>query len=253
MKKNPSLLRSWPDMGPLKLAIHHDLFPLSCVQRCLWAQSLCETIHSWPGGLFILLDYISHQKGSEGTSLGKGLQGAAVDKQSLNSWWSGPLRGQWSSLLKPLVRRRLFSHSPCWLHKAKVLYDCLQARLFCFVLFCLSCSLTHSCSFYFLSMDLQKILLKPEGDMILSWLLSCTVHWGLADVQLCLLFPGHILISGTLKFLSLERACTSQSLIAVVGRWITPKAFVWQTEPVAIVHMLKKPYGWNQFDLVLII
>lgn len=181
-----------------------------------------------------------------------GLKGPAVDKQSFNSWWSGPLRGQWSSLLKPLVRHRLFSHSPCWLHKAKVLCDCLQALLFCFVLFCLSCSLTHSCSF-FLSMELQKILVKPEGDMILSWLLSCAVHWGLADVQLCLLFPGHIPISGTLKFLSMERACTLPSLITAVGRWITPKAFVWQIEPVAIVHMLKKPYGWNQFDLVLII
>lgn len=79
--------------------------------------------------------------------------------------------------------------------------------------------------------------------MMVSWLLSCTVHWGLADFQLCLLFPGHIPISGTLKLLSPERACTLLSLMTAVGRRITLQAFVWQIEPVAIVHMLKKPYG----------
>lgn len=181
-----------------------------------------------------------------------GLKGPAVDKQSFNSWWSGPLRGQWSSLLKPLVWHCLSSHSPCWLHKAKVLCDCLQARLFCFVL---SVSFSYSLLlfFFFLYMELQKILVKLEKDMVLSWLLSCTVRWGLADVQLCLLFPGHIPISSTLRFLSLERACTLPSPIAAVGRWITLKAFVWQIKPVAIVHVLKKPYGRNQFDLVLII
>lgn len=63
-----------------------------------------------------------------------GSKGPSVDKLSFNSWWSGPPRGQWSPLLKPLVRRRLSSLSPCWLHKAKVLCDHLQALLFCFVL-----------------------------------------------------------------------------------------------------------------------
>lgn len=67
--------------------------------------------------------------------------------------------------------------------------------------------------------------------------------WGLADFQLCLLFPGHIPISGTLKLLSPEHACTLLSLMTAVGRWITLQAFVWQIGPVAIVYMLKKPYG----------
>lgn len=116
-----------------------------------------------------------------------GLKGPAADKQSFNSWWSGPLRGQRSSLLKPLVRHCLSSHSPCWLREAKVLCDCLQARLLCFLL---SAMLSYSLLpvFFSFSVNLQKILVKPEGDMIPSWLLSCTVHWGLADVQLCLLF-----------------------------------------------------------------
>lgn len=64
----------------------------------------------------------------------RGLEGACVDKQSFNSWWSGPSRGQWSPLLKPLVRHCLSSLTPCWLHKAKVLCDRLQTLLFCFVL-----------------------------------------------------------------------------------------------------------------------
>lgn len=62
-----------------------------------------------------------------------GLKGPAVDKQSVNSRWSGPPRGQWSPSLKPLVWHCVSSLSPCWLHKAKVLCDCLQAPLFCFV------------------------------------------------------------------------------------------------------------------------
>lgn len=63
-----------------------------------------------------------------------GSKGPSVDKLSFNSWWSGPPRGQRSPLLKPLVWRCLSSLSPCWLHKAKVLCDHLQALLFCFVL-----------------------------------------------------------------------------------------------------------------------
>lgn len=77
-----------------------------------------------------------------------GLKGPAVDKQSFNSWWSGPPRGQWSPLLKPLVRHCLSSLSPCWLHKAKVLCDRLQALLFCFVL---SVSFSNSLLLFFFS------------------------------------------------------------------------------------------------------
>lgn len=87
--------------------------------------------------------------------------------------------------------------------------------------------------------------------MIVSWLFCCAVSWGLAVVQLCLLFPGHIPISGTLKFLSLERARTMPSLMTAVGRWIALQAFVWQIQPVSIVHVLKKPYGGDQIDLAL--
>lgn len=76
-----------------------------------------------------------------------GLKGPAVDKQSFNSWWSGPPRGPWSPLLKPLVRHCLSSLSPCWLYKAKVLCDGLQAALFCFV--CLFLLLTWALFFSF--------------------------------------------------------------------------------------------------------
>lgn len=210
---------------------------------------------------------MSHQIGSEGTLLGRSLQGARRGLLYTNNLLavgevvhgedSDPLyENHLSDIVSPLS-------PPCWLHKAKVLCDSLQALLFCFVLFCLSLSLTHSCSFFFFFFsplsfpwDCSRFLGGLEGGdviLIVSWLCSCTVRWGLADVQLCLLFPGHIPISGTLKFLSPERACTLPSLMTAVGRWITLQAFVWQFQPVAIVHVLKKPHGRDQFDLVLII
>lgn len=112
-----------------------------------------------------------------------GLKGAAVDNQSFSSWWSGPRRGQWSVLWKTLVQYCLSTLPPCWLCKTKVLFDRLQApSLFCFV--CLFPSL--------ILVLVQKILGGLEGNMIGSWLLSCTLGWGLAHVQLCLFFPGHI-------------------------------------------------------------
>ena len=179
-----------------------------------------------------------------------GSKGPSVDKLSFNSWWSGPPRGQWSPLLKPLVRRRLSSLSPCWLHKAKVLCDHLQALLFCFVL-SVSYSLLPFFSPLFSLLPAVDFGGDLGGDMIVSWLFCCAVSWGLAVVQLCLLFPGHIPISGTLKFLSLERARTMSGLMTAVGRWIALQAFVWQIQPVSIVHVLKKPYGGDQIDLAL--
>lgn len=122
---------------------------------------------------------------------GWGWRGPAVDKQSFNSWWSGLQRGERSPLLKPLVQHCLSTLPPCWLHEAKVLCDRLQTLLFCFVL---SASFFNVLLFFPPSSGLQEFRGRLKGGWVLtSWLLLCTVRWGLADVQLCLLFsfPWH--------------------------------------------------------------
>lgn len=122
---------------------HHLKCPLiticfHCVQSCQRAQIHCVTIHRsrWPVKLFVLLDYMPTRNAQRDPLLARvcrGLEGVCCRQQPVNSWWSGPLRGQQSPSLKPLVWRWVSSLAPCWLHKAKVLCDCLQALLFCFV------------------------------------------------------------------------------------------------------------------------
>ena len=217
---------------------------------------LLETGHRsrWPGGLLVLLDYVSHQKRSEGTSPGEGLQGAwrgpAVDKHSFNSWWSGPLRGQWSPLWKPLVQQCL---SPWCLHKAKVLCDCLQALLFCFVCLLLLLTLTAFFPFCFhgtagdLGGGVRGVGVWSYPDFTLA---PCVEVW-LASSFVCF-FPGTF-PSPVCSNSCLQSACTSPSLTTAVGGWITLQEIVWQVEAVAFVHTFQKPCRRDQFDLLLII
>lgn len=138
VKKNPCMRCSRPDTRPLKIAIHHNFFPLCCVQR--WPRAWVKQYagpHDLEGYLFCwIIQYIPLE--TLGGNLiwqefAGGLKRPAVDKQSFNSWWSGPPRAEWSLLLKPLVQHRL---SPCWLLMAEVLSDHLQTLLgfFCVVL-----------------------------------------------------------------------------------------------------------------------
>lgn len=78
-------------MGPLKTAIHHDLFPLSCVQRCLRAREPSVKQCAGPDdlvglfrslGLYIPPEMLRGNLAWQGFA--EGLKGPAVDKQSFN-------------------------------------------------------------------------------------------------------------------------------------------------------------------------
>lgn len=89
-----------------------------------------------------------------------------------------------------------------------------------------------------------------EGDMIISWLLSFTVRWGLADFQLCLLFPGHIPISCLRSALALCWASWLRLEDELLCRHLFDRS-----SQFAIVHMLKKPYGralWPSFNYLVV-
>ena len=196
MEKNSSAAFTFwimQDLGPLKTTIHHDLF-----QVFMWGVLDNEPRNSmkqYPGpkrlwvislGLYIPPKHI------EGTLLGRGCRGfggPTVDKLSFNSCWSAPLRGRWSSLLKPLVRHCLSTTR--WLHKNEVLCDRLQALLFCLV---------FSLRGFFSGWR----RFGSSGDRTVFWLLPSTVCWGLAAFQLCLAFPVFIPSPGTVQFPSLE-------------------------------------------------
>lgn len=135
-----------------------------------------------------------------------GLKGPAVDKQSVNSLWSGPPRGQWSPSLKPLVWHCVSSLSPCWLHKAKVLCDCLQAPLFCFV--CLFFPPFLSCSGFFLGGgDLRGIWWYPDFSLA-----QCIEVW-LTSRFVCF-FPG------TFPSLARSNSCLRSALALCWARWL---------------------------------
>lgn len=181
VKKNPCMRCSQPDTRPLKIAIHHNFFSLCCVQR--WPRAWVKQYagpHDLEGYLFCwIIQYIPLE--TLGGNLiwqefAGGLKRPAVDKQSFNSWWSGPPRAEWSLLLKPLVQHRL---SPCWLLMAEVLSDHLQTLLGFFVLFCLS-FYSLVLLFFLFFMGLQKILGGTWGgyDRILTFPLHCALRFG---------------------------------------------------------------------------
>lgn len=172
------------------MSINQALFPVSCVQSCRWAQIHCETIFQSRWLLSYLLCWIicpsrDAQRNLFWQVFAGGLKGPTVDKQSFNSYWSGPPRGQWSPLLKPLVWHCVSSLYPCWLHKAKVLCDCLQVLLFCFV--CLTLG-------FFLPMGLQEPYFLGGRDLRGIWsypdfsLSQCVEVWRTSSFVCS--FPG---------------------------------------------------------------
>lgn len=146
VKKNLGLQHSRPDTAPLKMAIHHEILT-SISSLCSWKNMFLKeyvSADNLVGYPFCWIIYPTRNAQRELCFwICRRLEEACVDKQSFNSWWSGPSRGQWSPLLKPLVRHCL---SSCWLHKAKVLCDRLQTLLFCFVL---SVFLLFTLAFFF--------------------------------------------------------------------------------------------------------
>lgn len=251
-KTNPNLYRSPSDSGSLNTSVNHNLF-----FRGSRALKHGETIHRsilTVGGywlFWILCPPECTERSPFPPTLvcqvfSGGLKRPAVDKQSVNSWRSGPPRGQRSPSLKPLVWRCVSPLGPRCLHKAKVLRDCLQTPLLCFVW--LSCSRFFSFAGFVEAGGLG-------GYITVSWLLSCTVRWGLARFQLCLLFPGHIPISGTLKAPSPEHTCTGRDDCGQEDELLRRHLFD-RSSRFAIAHMLKKPYGrasWPCPDYLLVL
>lgn len=135
--------------NPSRLVSARLCAEMSAKAQRLWNNTLVQMTRWVIGslGLYVPAEMLRGNLSWQGFA--GGLQGPAVDKQSFNSWWSGPLRGQRSPLLKPLVWHCLSTRSPCWLHKAEVLCDRLQALLLCFVLSVLLL-LTHAFFFFFL-------------------------------------------------------------------------------------------------------
>lgn len=173
--------------------------------------------YSGPKRLWVIsLGLYIPPKHIDGTLLGRGCRGfggPTVDKLSFNSCWSAPLRGRWSSLLKPLVRHCLSTTR--WLHKNEVLCDRLQALLFCLVF-----------SPWIFS-GWRRF--GSSGDRTLSWLLSGTVRWGLAVFQLCLAFPEHIPHRSTVKFSSPEHTLPTavRKIDCCGGFCLTNQAVQW--------------------------